>query len=264
MVEPEHNIEPTEEKALEIELSLAISGRVWDDQNVNGTMDALEEGVEGALIVLSEGGDTLQTFVTDATGEFMMIAPKPGTFVLTETDPVDWVSTSSVPGTGSCSQLDANNLQIEISYADLFRGTPLTGNLFGDVYAPPTPITILGRVWEDRDADGMMDPDEPGLGGVNVGYTQGGMGDVYSDAEGHFQQMGSQDAVGVLYIVDAPLDFFPSNALPGVAGWKITGDSIGIDALAVPRPELVSDGHFFGLTPVGRPRWQPGVSSQDR
>jgi hypothetical protein len=232
LIRRERSIPPKEQRAMEVEFELAITGRVWNDYDVDGVRDAGESGLPGVLVSLSVGGDTIKTAETDPTGDYSFTVSSPGTYRLTETDPYGWVSSQAVPGSPEVTKVDANNLDVEIGLSRLFEGTDLGGNDFGDVEANVDIMSIEGRVWEDRNANGAVDAGELGLAGVWV-ELETGMG-VYSSSGGEFALYGPKSTVQVLSAVEFPEGSLPTNAVPGDGAWKISNTSIGIDGSGLP------------------------------
>ncbi len=122
-----------------------VVGMVFEDKNGNGSPDAGEPGIGGVTVRLSgPGGDRTQ--LTAATGAFTFSGVIPGTYTLEETDPVGFVSTTP-------------NARV----VTLAAGGS-TGANFGDQASG----TVTGIVYEDIDGNGVRDPGEPGIGGVQV------------------------------------------------------------------------------------------------
>jgi len=124
--------------------SAYIRGVVFGDLNSNGIRDTGEGGLAGAIVRLNTG----QTRTTGADGVYGFRVDA-GTYTATETDPVGCTST-----TPNSSMLTAITGSVVV--AD-FGDRALTG--YG---------SILGRVVLDEDASGVLDPAEPGVGGVEI------------------------------------------------------------------------------------------------
>jgi hypothetical protein len=72
-----------------------ITGQVWNDLNGNGAKDAAEPGLAGATITLKDRfGAPLQTWVTGSNGLFRFAGLLPGTYIVAETNPPGYVSTT--------------------------------------------------------------------------------------------------------------------------------------------------------------------------
>ncbi|MHA2163630.1 MAG: SdrD B-like domain-containing protein, partial [Candidatus Thorarchaeota archaeon] len=149
-----------------------ITGKIFNDTNVNGVLDA-ESGLPGALV--SCGGDS---FNTSSDGSYTLYVSGTGLFNLTEVNPTLWdevqggylpyVSTNAIPGSVNVSKVDADRLRVDITSP----GTVLTGNDFGDVKGTQV-CTVSGMVFDDLNANGLLDVDETGLAGVTVALSGG-------------------------------------------------------------------------------------------
>ncbi|MGE3310188.1 MAG: SdrD B-like domain-containing protein [Limisphaerales bacterium] len=120
-----------------------VSGLVFEDRNGNGSPDAGENGIPNVSIRLSDGA-TQRTTRTDASGLYRFADVPPGTYTLSEIDPLGFTSTTP-------------NLRT-ISFGS--GGSSTTH--FGD----QAEATVGGVVFEDLDGNGLQDPSESGLAGV--------------------------------------------------------------------------------------------------
>jgi protocatechuate 3,4-dioxygenase beta subunit len=149
----------------------SIGGFVWEDMDGNGLQDDDEPGREGVPVTLT-GTDGIDFPVnlaktTDDNGEYKFEGLAPGTYTVTFTKPAGYKFTTQdadgqgIQGTRN-SDADPNTGQTvpipvqsrdEIEYVDagLYRLASI-----GDF------------VWVDLNGNGLQDPDEPGLGGVDV------------------------------------------------------------------------------------------------
>ena len=144
---------------------------VWLDQDGGGDQDAAEPGIPAVDVTLEFAGadgdlataadNFTLTTTTDANGLYGFTGLPDGTFRVTVDDtdlPADLTATFDDDGIGT----------LHISETTLADGarTDLEQD-FG--YQGPGSIGDL--VWLDLDGDGTQDPDEPGLGGVDVTVT---------------------------------------------------------------------------------------------
>jgi uncharacterized repeat protein (TIGR01451 family) len=108
---------------------------------------------------------------TDGNGHFSFEGVRPGTYTLTEptqpTGTANGITTAgTVNGTMSGIATAVTVPASAISGIDLTTpGSASVDNLFGEI---PRSSGITGKVWLDRDNDGVVDPDETGIGGVRV------------------------------------------------------------------------------------------------
>jgi hypothetical protein len=128
-----------------------VSGVVFDDVNGNGTQDSGESGISGVTVQLRQGGSTISTTLTNASGVYSFTGVIAGSYVVREIDPVGYVSTTS------------NDRPISVA-----PNGSATAN-FGDQQVS----TISGVAFNDLDASGTQDGGESGLAGVEVELWQG-------------------------------------------------------------------------------------------
>lgn len=125
-----------------------ISGTAFEDRNGNGLLDEDEPGIAEVDITLTGAAGTRHaTTATDGSYRFLDVVP--GTYLVRETDPVGFASTTPNQRTVS-----------------LTAGGAATAS-FGD-----QPVgTISGMVFLDRNGDAIPEPGEPALEGVKVVLT---------------------------------------------------------------------------------------------
>jgi len=121
-----------------------ISGVVFDDHNGNGTRDAGEEGIAGVIISLRRYSSVITTTTTLADGSYVFTNLQASDYVVEETDPAGYVSTT--PNVVPVS-LPPNRV---VDFGDRGAGT------------------LQGVVFDDYNGDGIQDAGEPGLSGVEV------------------------------------------------------------------------------------------------
>jgi fimbrial isopeptide formation D2 family protein/uncharacterized repeat protein (TIGR01451 family) len=155
------------------ELAAATIGNfVWTDLNANGVQDSGETGI-GDVAVMLTGTDDLGpvalTVRTDGSGNYAFTAVRPGSYVVSFpiitgslSSPISrgTVATDSNPATGNSVTLAAGGTDATIDHGYYQTVT------FGD------------RVWFDRDDNGIVGSNEPGLGGVTVRVTSFGLDGV--------------------------------------------------------------------------------------
>jgi hypothetical protein len=131
----------------------AIGGFKFEDLNANGARDPGEPPLAGVTILLTPaGGGTARTTVTDASGNFLFTDVAPGSYVLTEIVPAGFSQT--MPATDG----------IPVTLAS--GGTSI-GNVFGNFHGILTG-TIFGLKFNDLNGNGVRDPGEPGVAGVQI------------------------------------------------------------------------------------------------
>jgi len=127
-----------------------IHGYVYDDEDLDAVKDVGEAGIEGVLVSLDTGQET----VTNAGGYFAFIADQ-GTYNVVETDPQNFTSTT--PNSASAT-IAAQDDTIRIDFGD-YDGV-VTG-------------TIEGYVFLDYNENGIRDVGEEGLPNVRMEVSSG-------------------------------------------------------------------------------------------
>ena len=135
----------------------SIAGSVVDD---------LGDPIPGTTITLSGtddlGNPVTATTTTDANGDYVFEDLRPGTYTVTETQPVGYGDGGETAGsTGGDDTVDD-----VISAIVLGAGVDSVDNDFDE-----TTASISGTVFEDPDNDGQPDLGEPGIEGVTVTLT---------------------------------------------------------------------------------------------
>jgi len=161
---------PVVAKATILPLS-SIGDRVWRDTNVNGQQDEGEAGVAGVVVELfasvdgQPSGTVLATTSTDSDGNYSFQNLQPGDYIVKFTAPEGARFTLANQG-DDASDSDANASGFTASYTLAPRESINTvdAGLF-------TLSSIAGNVYHDANNDGVFDPTEAGIGGVNLTLT---------------------------------------------------------------------------------------------
>ena len=111
-----------------------------------------------AVITLTQGGTVVATTQTDANGDFELTALRPGQYRVRMALPEDMLFEQGVAL--ELTHTDAQEGQT--GEIDLAMGERLT---LEEIAAVRT-ATVGGRAWQDQNADGVMDAQEPALPGV--------------------------------------------------------------------------------------------------
>ena len=153
---------------------VTIIGTVYVDSNGNNRLDAGEPGLSGVTVTLTGtnglGQTVTATAVTDSNGFFGFTQDSnnndlvPGTYQISETQPSGYLagatSVGTVNGTADGTLVSTGTIGSIV----LASGQASINNDFGEL----KPVTIAGTVYEDLNANGVLDPSEPGMSGVTV------------------------------------------------------------------------------------------------
>lgn len=169
---------------------ITLSGRVYEDFDVDNKQDTGEPGIVGVQLDLYEldGGDyvfTGKTTLTDANGDYKFTGLEPGTYRVVETQPIDYLSVGDTPGTvGGVTRGVVTTVDI-LSDINLDGGDDSIRNDFAEA----RPAELSGYVYHDVNNNGTMDQGEEGIGDVHlvventVTHTTY---DAYTDADGYW------------------------------------------------------------------------------
>jgi uncharacterized repeat protein (TIGR01451 family) len=133
-------------------VAASIFGTVYDDVNNNGKLDGAEPGIPGVTVKLYD--PVLQSYVevtTNQWGEYTFQVSASGTYVVSETDPDGYISTTP------------NEVHVNVTLGESY---PVH---FGDVLKGSADYaTIYGTVFHDGNGNGLFDTDELGIEGVLI------------------------------------------------------------------------------------------------
>jgi uncharacterized repeat protein (TIGR01451 family) len=188
----------------------SIAGTVYLDANDNGVQDAGDRVLAGVAIALTGTDDTgaavSANTSTAADGSWSFSGLRPGTYVVTETQPVDFLErTNNVGSVGGAAGLSGSNSQFTGIVAS--SGTTATGYRFGEKGAG-----ITGFVYLDLNNDGVKNVGENPIPNVTLTLS----GTTLSGAD--------VCTLTTCTVVSAGDGSYRFNALPnaGVGGYTIT------------------------------------------
>ncbi|MCX6094116.1 MAG: PKD domain-containing protein [Candidatus Bipolaricaulota bacterium] len=186
-----------------------IEGRLFIDRNENGTYDADDQTVEGA--VLAADGRQAST---DADGAFRFPPLAPGTYDVAVTElPADAAARDPIP-------------------------VALCEGQLVNLAVPLSPIMVLrGYVYEDEDQDGTRQDAEGGLGGIRLILTgsDGVPLTASSSARGEFA---FYDLVPGAYVLSVD-----SRSLPARFAFT-TAETLQVDVTALGAPSIAIGGYI--------------------
>jgi uncharacterized repeat protein (TIGR01451 family) len=139
-----------------------ITGIVFDDYDSDGEQDIGELGLAGAVVSLTLDGTTLLTFTTSGNGLVT------GTFSFEVTVLDTYVVKAQAPPGGPPFYRPTTPEELPVTVSGL--GEVYDQADFGYTNRTDT-ASIYGLVFNDRNCNGVRDPDEPALGGVVITDT---------------------------------------------------------------------------------------------
>ncbi|MBS4028761.1 MAG: T9SS type A sorting domain-containing protein [Ignavibacteriales bacterium] len=142
----------------------SISGMKFNDLDGDGTKDDGENGLEGWKIRLA--GAKVDSATTDGSGNYTISNLSAGVYTLTEVQQSGWTQTTTNPAP-----------------VTITSGLASTGNNFGNFQL----AGIFGTKFNDLDADGVRDDNEPGLQGWTINITGPSNSSTSTDVNGGYQ-----------------------------------------------------------------------------
>ncbi|MFN0107801.1 MAG: SdrD B-like domain-containing protein [Blastocatellia bacterium] len=100
-----------------IEPQATVSGRVINDANANGKIDAGEMAIPGVTVKLTGNGVDRMT-TTDSSGGYLFNMVDPGTYRVTEINLPNYLDTGVLPGIGNAA-IDLNNISAVLEASEL-------------------------------------------------------------------------------------------------------------------------------------------------
>lgn len=185
---------------------VTLGDLVWHDLDGDGTQDAGEPGVAGAVLTLTDGngdpvvdilGRTVQPVTTGPDGRYLFdnlaADPVSGTsYRVTITYPPGYSPTLAGQG-GSTSD---SSTDVATTPWELYPGESDFDMDFGVVQS----VSVGDRVWLDLDEDGIQDAGEPGLARAILTLTDAD-GDPVTDVFGNLVTPITTDSTGA-YLFD--------------------------------------------------------------
>jgi hypothetical protein len=149
-----------------------VGNLVWNDVDGDGVKDANEPGMDAVTVQLWNEPRTLvlDQATTNASGIYALEAPGPGSYRVRVVLPSlsDQFSPKDAGGNDTTDS-DINPAGPTLGFTDVYVIGSLVISINNiDAGIVRTPIALGDRVWNDFDADGIQDPNEPGIAGVVV------------------------------------------------------------------------------------------------
>lgn len=203
-----------------------VGNYVWLDENSDGIQDAGEPGLANVTVQLkNNAGTVLATTITDSHGGYLFKGLAPGNYylqVLSTSLPAGMTQTTTYtnPGTdfGNQDQSSVNGYSVHLTSG----GENLTAD-FGYNWSPTADVTggtgngaIGDRVWIDHNGDGIQDPGETGIDGVELTLYSAGPDGLFWTAD---------DVIVATTTTNADGSYIFDNLPAGAYTVQVTGSS---------------------------------------
>jgi protocatechuate 3,4-dioxygenase beta subunit len=147
----------------------SIGDFVWEDLDGDGLQDDNEPGIGGVQVTLTgtddNGNPIFQVTFTDADGFYIFNNLQPGTYKLTFTTPLGYVSTTPNVGTDDSVDSDADPTMGGMTDFEVLSPGENNTDYDAGYYQLGS---ISDYTWIDNNSDGIQDPDEDPFEGVTV------------------------------------------------------------------------------------------------
>ena len=240
-----------------------ISGTLWEDTDMDGTLGAETGRFAGVTVVLYDSnGNRVGATTTDANGAYQFVNLPDDTYRVDVTD--DWGILNGYWHSDGAADGSDNNSQVDpYSVAVAAGATDSTGDFGYFLY----PAAVGDFVWLDLDNDGVQDAGEPGIRGVLVVltavYPNGEMValNTLSQADGAYEfgnllldENFSTSGTGVADVIytigvatPAGVAASPENATAAGNNDQVDGDSDGASEIATVLKGETDTSYDFGF-----------------
>ena len=194
----------------------SIGDFVWDDTNANGIQDAGEVGLESVTIRLYDGSSNLLASTTsNSVGFFEFTGLNPGDYQLEYVLPSSYVFSPQTVGTNTAIDSNPDTLTGFSTVTSLSSGESEDSFDAGAYQS----AGISDFIWEDANANGIQDPGELGISGIEVRLLNSSLIQIDSTIT---------DSTGLYQFADlTPDDYFIEVISP--AGYIFSLKDIGLD-----------------------------------
>lgn len=193
----------------------SLGDLAWEDLNNNCIQDPNEPGIAGVLVELYDSSGKLAETTTDDQGLYGFTSLDPGSYYLKFIAPGGYEITTQ--NAGSDSSKDSNINSAGQTYSVALLSGEINPSIDAGFYRT---ASIGDYVWEDKNANGVQDAGETGVGNVLVKlYQPDGtlMGETTTDANGLYEFANLAPGAYLLEFA----------ALP--SGYRLTGANHGGD-----------------------------------
>ncbi len=161
--------------ATQVPKPISIAGQVWVDNNLNQVRDGGEKPLAGVAISLFKWDyannryvETAHRATSNADGQYLFpkaLGIEPGRYRVAQTQPNNYYSVASIPGTVGGQQTGASESHDIITDIEIPLGD--TDAVRFD-FAEAQPASLSGYVYRDDNNDGRRTSNEPGIAGVRI------------------------------------------------------------------------------------------------
>ena len=185
---------------------VSVGNLVWFDTDHDGVQDAGEPGLSGVTLSITKAdgsavtdvfGRPVTTTITDANGNYVFADLPVGQYRVSVVTPAGMTPTETGRGTAATDSSTGT-----ATSATLASNGASDMTLDFGFWAPPA--VVGSRVWSDTNANGIQDPGEPGISGVELKITKAD-GSPVTDVNGNRVRNLVTDSDGNYVFTDLPL-----------------------------------------------------------
>ena len=160
----------------------SLGDRVWIDTNADGIQDLSEAGIAGVSVILVDGsGNTLDTATTDADGLYEFKDLLPGDYSVSidpATLPASVAQTYDLDDGVTSTPATPNSASVSLAAGEMNNNLDFGYQALG---------TLGDTVWNDTNANGIVDAGESGIAGVEVSLSGPVSATTTTDANGNYE-----------------------------------------------------------------------------
>ncbi len=203
----------------------SIEGRVFADLDGNGIEDGADTGLGGVAVAIIDAGGSTTNVTTNLAGNYVALGLDVGDASLTVTGPAGHSLT-----TGNDAQVVA-----------VAEGATTVAGSVG--YEPPPVGTVVGRVFQDLDGNGVEDGADTGLANVNVTINDavGGVTVEVTDGNGDFSSDVASGDATVSYATPTGFSLTTANSsqvLTVPDGGSVSASPVGYQMVSGTPPDI--------------------------